>query len=377
MEPKQWAPLSDDFKPPILLFRRAQLEEMLKFATHPLPSNMWGQGDRGLGKTVTSRFYSAEIEARGIGKCYRFEWEHKLINVLRAVKNRYGFKTPTYTLSISAITGEIINQTNQNDLICIIIDEPQKAHSFQDVDSTLFDFYQNLLGQRKFCILVISQLPYSSLGKYFNQDTLSRLQFKPIVFANYDVPQIVEILKQRLHYMLEENQYELDSLITLARHIRRIGGDIREALDILRVAIEQATDKITVEIMLNAIEWGKQRWWKSELYSLPPHWAFILYLIAKLCAEHEKTTQSDALNMYMDESKRLEFDALGRRNVYYIFDSLAEKGFITLEQIGIGRFRHTNLSMDKSDMQHIAKAGKEMEWALLLVHEEHEGRDRV
>jgi len=368
LQPKLWSPLSDEYKPPTLLYRNVQLEKMLNYATHPLPSNMFGQGDKGLGKTLTARIFSDEVEARGIGKCYYVKWQRKLTSTLKDLNDNYTLKIRGYTLSTAEICHAIINQTDKNDLCCLIIDEPQNAYSWKDVDRAIFDFYEHFLGQRKFCLIMLSQVRFLTLSQYFAPDTMSRLRLKPILFPSYDAPEIVEIVKQRLQYMLEPNQYDEQALPILAKHVRRIGGDIREALDILEIAVKEANNKLIMEDMISAIEQGKDRWWKTELASLPPHWAFLLYLSALETFERNETmtTQPRVMHQYNRTAKEKGFDPLGRRMVYYAFNKLAEKGYFSQELKGKGRQRITELTLDESDRNHIIRAGKEIEWEFAL-----------
>jgi len=363
-----WSPLTEDYKPPVLLFRDEHLKRMLELTTFPIPANIWVQGDKGLGKTLTARFLSAEIEARRIGKCYYVECQKTFTATLKELRDNYKFKIPTYVLSPATITRKIVEQTEKDDLVCLIFDEPRKAMQIKDFDNGLYWFYNSFLGKRKLSIIILSQIRFPVIHRIFASDTLSRMRFKPILFENYDVPQIVEILKQRLQIMLDPNQYELKAIVRLARHIRRIGGDIREALDLLATAIKHAEKKVDVEAVEYAIEWGKTRWWKNELTSLPPHWAYILYLTAEQSVQHSEgiTTQSQVKTEYEKKAKEIGFQPVGRRSIYYIFNKLAEKGYFEQQKAGAGRQIHTILAMDEGDRRHILKAGKEMEWDLIL-----------
>ena len=167
----------------------------------------------------------------------------------------------------------IINNNQDRKLICFIIDEPQKARNMKDVDSFIFSLYQTFLGKAKFCFIFLSQMRYENASRSFAEDTLSRLQLKPMIFTMYDAPQIVSILKQRLDYALKPEAYDTKALYRLANHIRLIGGDMREALDILHQTMKFISKtKVTIDNINEGIEWGKNRWWKNELSSLPSHY---------------------------------------------------------------------------------------------------------
>lgn len=363
-----WNPLTEDFKPETLLFRDEQLKEMLSLALHPLPQNQWLQGDRGLGKTLVSRFFMDEVHARNVGKCHYFNWQSKYKKSLEDLNLRSNLGIPSYALSPSAIANKIISETKEDETVFLIIDEPQKAHFFRDVDHAVFEFYQSFLGKRKLVLIFLSQLRYKLLQTHFSPDTLSRLRLKPIMFAPYNVNEMTQIFTQRLNLMLEPDQYQLDALILLGKHIRRIGGDIRESLEILRVAIEQAENVISLPIMERAIEWGKQRWWKKELSSLPPHWAFILYMTAEQCLKYNTTTtqQNHIKYVYLSRCNFLKVNPLGTRTIYHAFMKLAEKGYFETNVEGYGQKRRTKLTLDKDDRDHILTVGKEMEWEIIL-----------
>lgn len=342
---------------------------MLHLALNPIPQSMWGQGDKGFGKTLTAKCFVDEVQARGVALCFYFDWEHKLTKTLEGVNEKYGLDIPSYTLSASSIARKIIETTSPNQLLVFLIDEPQKAWSIKDVDDTVFRLYQAFLGQRKASFIFLSQLRYRLVEKHFSPDTLSRLQLKPIIFGAYDVPQMVDILKQRLDLMLKPEQYEENALFELSKHIRRIGGDMREALDLLRVGVESAIAKLDLPTMRRAIEWGKKRWWKDELTSLPTHWAFLLFLTAREAIQNNAhgAIQSRIKVTYLREAKNMKFDPLSERSIYYVFTQLIDKGYLQASIHGFGRRRATILQIDDRDKTHIFTVGKELDWESLLA----------
>lgn len=369
MQPKTWVPLTLDYKPPTLLHRDEQFKEMFNLITHPIPHNVWAQGDAGRGKSLTARFLKDEIEARGIGKCFLFEWESSYVKALQRMNERYNLQIPKYALSPSQIATKIIKLTKEDDLVCIIVDEPQKAHFMKDVDNTVFSLFQTFQGQRRCSFVVLSQIRYALVRKYFAPDTLSRLQLKPILFGHYDVPEIADILEQRLHYALESGQYDYKTLIMLGKHVRRTGSDIREAIEILAYAIENSEEKLTTEVMNVAIEWGKCKWWKKEMLDLPPHYAYIMYIAAQeVTRRNSSVTYLPYIKgLYLQASKKFGFNPLGLRTIYEVFYRLSGRGFFHTEMEGHGRKAQTKIIFDKGDLEHIVKVGKDIEWDTALV----------
>jgi Cdc6-like AAA superfamily ATPase len=366
LTPNLVTPLSDDFKPPRLLFRDKQLQEIFRFATkNSLPENLWIEGEPGLGKTLTCRFFADEVEARSLGKVFYLNCERSIRKVMENLKITYNLPVAKKDVSPSTLAMAILREYQDADLIVFIIDEPEKAYSFKDVDAFVHTLYNTMLGKKDFSIIFASKILYTKARRLFHRDTLSRLQLHPIVFPMYDVPQIVEIVKQRLQYMFgAEEVYDVDALFKLGKHIRRIGSDIREALQILRYAITIADKKITSDVIEQAVEWGKNRWWQEQLQSLPPHWAYLLYLAAHQAYVNNSlvTTQPRVIRQYLNNMRIMKLDPLGRATIYYAFVKLAEKGYFQTKSEGKGLKRITKIVFDEGDRDHIVNVGSQIEW---------------
>jgi cell division control protein 6 len=219
----------------------------------------------------------------------------------------------------------------------------------------------------KFNIIFLSQMRYLvAATSIFAPDTLSRLKLKPLMFPPYTADQIIEILKQRLDIMVEPEQYETIALSELARHIKRIGGDMRQALDILKEAVDIANDHLTQNWMNKAITWGKIQWWRNEMLSLPPHWSFILLITAMLSKKSKfgYTTRGKVLTHYLMVAKEKGFEPISARTVYHAFSKLIDKGFFHVET---DLAKKEKFVLDEGDQDRIIEAAKEIEWDGLLA----------
>jgi len=370
MRAKSMIPLTDDFEPPILLYRDEQLQRMLQLTTSGYPENLWLEGDKGLGKTLTCRYFAKELEARGIGKTFFLQCSRSLGKSMEMMRDQYHLNIPKRSLSPSSIATAIAKQHPQFPLITFVIEEPEECRSWNDIRHFVHSLYNALLNQRgrlRFSICFTSRVLFTNAIRELEDRYDSRLQLSPIIFPAYSEEQVVGILKQRLTYALEDSsKYDEDALYIIARHVVRVGGDIREALKILRHSIELADEKLTKDSARAAVEWAKDTWWEKQLYGLPPHLAFILYLAAVEALKGDgATTAAKVLSVYEQHLKTGGL-SVGRRTFYYVISKLAEKGFFTQErEKGFGSPVEIVFHLD--DARRIVKAGEKVEWSKYII----------
>jgi len=354
-------PLQDGYKPPVLLFRDEQLREMFQLTVEAgIPHNLWLQGEQGLGKTLTCQFFADEIEARGLGKAFFLKCERSMRSAMMKLKERHRLNISGKFLSPSTIASAALSQAPDG-LLAFIIDEPENAYSLNDVLHFAHTVYNSLVDESaRFTIIFASRMLFVKAAKILRVD--SRLKAYPISFPPYSEGQIWQILKQRLDIALKEGAYDPEALSILAKHVWRVGSDLREALKIVRRAIEIADEKLTTEVMNESIEYGKNEWWKNQILDMPPHWGLLLYLAAKLSYERNQVRipQSDVIEEYV----RMAGRKLGRTTTYYILNELARRGFFKQEQ-GKGFGNPIWIIFDEDERDRIVKVGGELTWCQL------------
>lgn len=373
MRVKTFVPLSDDFKPPKLLHRDKQLRDMLKLIVErDVPENLWLEGGKGLGKTLTCKCFADEVEARGAGKVIFMQCERSMKRAMESVCSCYGLPIPAREASPSSIASAVSKEYRNVGVLVFIIEEPENASSLLNVCSFTHTLYNVLLetcGKSRFSICFTSRLLFSVAEREFEGEKDSRLGLRPIIFNQYDAQQITDILRQRLDLMFEASAdaYDEEALYLIARHVWRVGSDIREALKITRMAVELAENKITREVAEEAIERSKREWWLNQILQLPPHQAFLLYLAAEEACSNAGFTalQANVVDKYIRRTESMGVDRLDRRTVYYMLSDLAKKGFYGTEQIhAFGK--PLKLTFDKRDAERIIEACKNINWDKML-----------
>jgi len=368
MQPKQWLPLTEEYKPSKLMFRDKQLQQLIKCATHPAPTNAYLQGGRGFGKTLTTKFFEDEVTARGLGNVFRIQWDSSRKEALRQTSLDYGLAIPAYRLGAFALAREFAERTAPEGVIAVVIDEPEKAFNMREVASFIHSFHNIMVNSlhRRFSIIIASRMIYPWFRKNLPDDTLSRFGIvEPTFFAPYNAPQIVEILKQRLDIMFDDKPYRKHSLTILAQHIRRIGGDMRQGIKILYHAVEEAQNHLSADMIREAVEWGKNKWWENEIRNLSFHQALLLCSAATGCADNggNKTMSKSAIQKYEEWCVSLGEQPVAVRTARYHFYELEKKAFLTTGPGGVGRSREMYVMFkDKNELRHIVQASQNIKW---------------
>ncbi len=371
MRPKTYLPLTDEYKPPKLLHREEQLRKMMKLVYESeLPENLWLEGDKGLGKTLTCKFFADEVQARGNNLVLTLRCRRSIRKALENMCRAYGIEVSKKWLSPSAVVRKVLEDRPNIDLLVFIIDEPEEAYRFSEVYHFAHDLYNSLVDARerfgfRWSICFASRILYVKAVRLLEGEKDSRLGLRPVVFPAYNADQIVDIMKLLLDEMFGEGDfYDEEALHYLARHIVRVGSDIREAKRALKYAVEKAEKKITVDVMVDAVKFIKDEWWMEQLARLPPYYALLLYTAAETAqpsgAVYE-ANQSRVVDVYLKTLEGLNVDRPGLRTIYYALSKLANKGFFIQKQSkSFGN--PIILQFDKGDAEHITRTGRQINW---------------
>lgn len=374
MEPKYTAPLYDDWDPPILLHREKELRCMLGLTVESqMPCNLWVEGAKGLGKTLTCRFFAGEVRARGAGKPFYIQCGTSLNKSIEVACSREGIRLKQRELNPMGFINAILKAFPEEKAYYLILDDPENVKDIRTVDGFIRDAYNTLTNAgKKFAIIVVTRMSMKYAERVMRVlGSDSRLNPYPLVFNSYSVPEITNILEQRLNFAFERSDaWDREALHVIARYIYRVGGDIRDALSILRHAVKIAKDKLTVEDAVEAVEYSKNAWWSSQLRALPPHWAFILYIAAKNAQVKGEVAEVDVATViakYKEAARNLEFDPLSKTPTYNALKKMCGiKGLFDLEKIKSGQHESLIMRFEASSVKHIIKVGEAIDWEFIL-----------
>lgn len=377
METKHAAPLYSDWIPPKLLHREDELRQMLEHAAETsLPSNLWVEGAKGLGKTLTCKFFAEEVVAKALGTPFYIQCEPSFTNSLRRVYVEKGIKVRQRDVSPSWFADVVLRAFPDERMFYFIIDDPETVKDLRVVDGFIRHIYNVMTSRgRQFSIIVVTRMSLTYAERVMESlKSDSRLRPIPIVFKPYNVSEMTNILKQRLYFAFEgENLWDDEAVVTIANHVARVGSDAREALDILRHSVRIAKDRLTVKDAEDAVDHSKNTWWESQLLALPKHWAFILYLAAKNAYMKHDVAEVDApkvIETYKREARKYNVEPLSKTPIYNALRKMSEaRGFFDLEKSRSGWHETLILRFDESSARHIIKAGDRLNWEEMLLYQ--------
>jgi len=358
-------PLSYDWVPPVLLERQKELNEMLgKTLETDFPRNLWIQGKKGQGKTLTAKIFMNEVQIRNAGSCFYISCQSSLKQTLKIFCDMNQLDVPQYYLNTTTVIRELNKKDKLSDRVFFVIDDIDKFRHRRLADPLAYQIYETLLSlHKKFSIIFITRSLFTMRSHYFEEDTQSRLQLLPILFKVYSANQLKKIIKQRLDLAVGKDNYTEGAVNLLAALTARIGADVRKTLEILSNAISVAKNRLDEDAVRQAWLMEKRRFWKEQLMQLPPHQLLILTIIAKLQKSYDIINTNMILREYHHKCKTYNVDPLSKRMVYYTIDNLERQGYIDRERgLRLENFIRLNEKPDN-----ILNASAEINWNELLL----------
>jgi archaeal cell division control protein 6 len=326
--------LTEQFIPSRILYREGQLYA-IRDALKPLAEggstrHMFVCGPPGTGKTCTARYVTGELESYGsdIAQSYNNCWENSsrfriLYNVLRDVTgspfiHRKG--TPTDEI-LDAIRREL-----ETKKCVVILDEVDKVED----DLVLYD----LSTMKNVCLIMIANSA-TALHAVDNRVRSRLLSAANIEFPAYKTSEIAGILKDRAEWGLFPGAMKGAQVERIAQ---AAGGDCRAAINMLRVAAEEAerkgeehvSDETISRVLPNAGTLKK----KDSAGGLNPHQK----LIVEVVGGHDGTMDSsDLFQKVLQISEKRGMEKIVDRTFRGYAEKLVKSSLI--KSSGSGRWR--------------------------------------
>ncbi len=315
--------LSSSFTPNKILHRNREIEEISNLLAPSLllerTSNLLIYGFSGTGKSLITRFVAQNLASLAKEKevnvvpvyinC-RLEnnnTEYRLISNLSSV---FGIKTPTSGLSVNALYKNLVAviDSESRDII-LILDEIEKLVQNAG-DGVLYNLLRinEILKNTKISILGISNNPEFKAS--LDQRVKSSLSPIEIVFKPYNAIEIADILSLRVKDSFYENVVDDEIINKCAAMAAQEHGDVRRAINLLRVAGELAQQtgsvKITEDLLDKASNLLEQNVTEEIIKSMTKQSKCALYSIISL-------------------SKSKNFSKIYSGEVYDYYSRLADK----------------------------------------------------
>ncbi len=245
--------LSSNFIPDDILYRNKEIETLSRVLAPSLlserVSNILIYGFSGTGKSLVTKFVGKKLANTAMEKSInvmpiymncRLEnnnTEYRLMSNLCSV---FGAEVPESGLSVNSLYKKFISAIDREDkAVILILDEIEKLvqHAGDGVLYSLLRLNESLKHAKISIIGISNNTEFKSL---LDQRVRSSLNPIEIVFRPYNAEEIAEILKMRVDEAFNNGAVKEEVIQKCAALSAQEHGDIRKALDLLKVAGENA-----------------------------------------------------------------------------------------------------------------------------------------
>lgn len=366
--------LSISFMPSTILHRERQINDIGRILAPVLnggkPSNIFLYGKPGTGKTLVSRFIGSELEkiSKRNGKkvkvlyvnCKMKKSADTEYRLLAELSKELGKKVPFTGLPTDQVYRaffETLEESKQN--VIIIIDEIDAL-----IEKTGDEILYNLtrinqeLKESKVSIIGIT----NNLGFIESLDprVKSSLGEEELIFPPYNALQLQDILQSRASLAFAPDILDAGTIEKCAALAAQEHGDMRKALDLLRVAGELAERNFEGKISIKHVDMAQEKIDTDNVIEVakaqPKQSQIILYAIVKLAEKNSEVQTGDVIDSYQTLCGEHGLKPLTQRRVSDLIAELDLFGIINTRIISKGRYGRTrviSLSLSESVLRRL------------------------
>ena len=181
----------------------------------------------------------------------------------------------------------------------------------------------------------------------------SSLSEEELIFPPYNAIQIQEILKSRAKRAFKEDTVLPGVIEKCSAYAAREHGDVRRAIDLLRVAAELAERSGQQQISINHLDDAEQKVETDKIIhaalNQPKQFQMVLYTILLVSPQKKQFFTGEIYEIYSKLCKQHQFNVLTQRRISDILAELDMLGIIAAKIISKGRYgrtREISLALD-------------------------------
>src|SRR5574338_629997 len=365
------------FIPETILHRDNELakvtQALLPILKKSRPSNLLVYGKPGTGKTLVVKTILSKIQKRVEKSDFPIKLvytnakdETTLYGLLVSFGRQLGLKTqkelPTTGLSISSVFNKLLDVIQKNSTNAVfVIDEIDYLAEL--ISKTGKDILYNLtranerLKTGSLTLIGISN--DLTFKERLDPRVLSSLSEEEIVFTNYTVGQIKEILEERIRVAFIPNAIEQSAVNLCAAMSGQEHGDARRAIDLLRIAGEIAereqSDTVKEDQIRRASLKMEEDKETTALNSYPLHEKLLILAVMKASGN----TTGEIYQSYKNLCKITRQKELTQRRITQMLSEIEMTGLITGKIIHQGMHGRTKKFSLTLNADTVKKAFKE------------------
>jgi cell division control protein 6 len=180
------------------------------------------------------------------------------------------------------------------------------------------------------------------------------LSEEELIFPPYNALQIQDILRQRSLLAFKENAVSPGVVEKCSAYAAREHGDVRRAIDLLRVAGELAERSGSMIVNIDHLDAAESKVESDKIISAavnqPKQFQCVLYAILLISPQQRQFYTGEIYEVYSTLCKKHGFNVLTQRRVSDILAELDMLGIINAKIISKGRYgrtRETSLAIEE------------------------------
>lgn len=361
--------LQTKFEPEIILHRDEELakvtQALLPILKKSRPSNLLVYGKPGTGKTLVVSRVLSKIEKKVENSEFPIKLfyanakdEATIYGLLVSLGSKLGLDLPTTGLSISIVFTKILDTIKQNSINAVfVIDEIDylaelASKTGRDILYNLTRANERLRTGGSLTLIGISNL--LNFKEKLDPRVISSLSEEEVIFTNYSVDQIKEILSERIKEAFVSNTVEVAALNLCAAMAGQEHGDARRAIDFLRVAGELAEREQANTVNEDHIRRAAQKMEEEKeitaLNGYPLHEKLLIVAVMRT----NGAATGEVYHAYKELCKTIRQKEVTQRRATQILSDIELSGLITgkiVHQGMHGRTKKYNLTIQNETVK--------------------------
>ena len=339
------------------------------------PSNILIYGQTGTGKTAIAKFICDQITAKAKNddkkihtayiNCKQTNTTYSILsNIGKAYSKEWEEEIPIAGWRIDKIYAEVKQKANENGGIVILVLDEIDALVTKAGDDILYHLtsLNSDLKNSKISIIGISNdVKFTS---WLDPRVKSRLGEESLAFAPYNAPQIEEILYERSKIAFKENVIEPLVVSYCSSKAAQEHGDVRKALDLLRISAELADREereiVTaryVNLAQNVMENDQV---KNIISTLPIQnkATFASIIVNQGSRKNGQQTTGEVYETYSRICNIFKLEVLTQRRISNLISELDMQGLIHAKTVSLGRqgrTKYINLAIEENQLKIVMK----------------------
>jgi len=339
------------------------------------PSNILIYGQTGTGKTAVAKFICEQITAKANDEdkkihtayinCKQTNTTYGILsNIGKAYSKGWEEEIPIAGWRIDKVYAEVKQKAKENGGIVILVLDEIDALVNKSGDDILYHLtsLNSDLENSKISIIGISNdVKFTS---WLDPRVKSRLGEESLAFAPYNAPQIEEILYERSKIAFKKNVVEPLVVSYCSSKAAQEHGDVRKALDLLRISAELADREereiVTaryVNLAQNVMENDQV---KNIISTLPIQnkATFASIIVNQGSRRNGQQTTGEVYETYSRICNIFKLEILTQRRISNLISELDMQGLIHAKTVSLGRqgrTKYISLAIEENQLKIVMK----------------------